>query len=128
MGNISYNYYMDYGKKMSSNYHSFNEAPQPIKEKLVCSLSFPLTYCPSFILGVTRKFSRGPPFPGEVGQPLVSTSFIRLKPILIKESSNFRGGEAHPPAPPRDTHGRDGSKDKSKFYKVHLSGTWSTCA
>ena len=52
------------------------------------------------IMGVTRKFSRGgPPFPGG-GQTLARTSFIRLKPIHIKESSDSRGGPEHPPAPP----------------------------
>ena len=51
-------------------------------------------------MGVTRKFSRGgPPFPGG-GQTLARTSFIRLKPIHIKESSDSRGGPEHPPAPP----------------------------
>ena len=51
-------------------------------------------------MGVTRKFCRGGlPFPGG-GQTLARTSFIRLKPIHIKESSDSRGGPEHPPAPP----------------------------
>ena len=41
----------------------------------------------------------GPPFPGG-GQTLARTSFIRLKPIHIKESSDSRGGGGAPPCPP----------------------------
>ena len=43
-------------------------------------------------MGVTRKFSRG-------GQSLAWTSFIRLRPIHIKESSNYRGGKRTPSLP-----------------------------
>ena len=51
-------------------------------------------------MGVTRKFSRGGhPFQGG-GQPLARTSFIRLKPIHIEESSDSRGGGQSTPLPP----------------------------
>ena len=51
-------------------------------------------------MGVTRNFSRG------VGLPFAWTSFIGLKPIHIKGSSDSRGAWAPPSPPPCDTHAR----------------------
>ena len=51
-------------------------------------------------MGVTRKFSRGATLSRGGVQPLARTSFIRLKPIHIKESSDSRGGRSAPLPPP----------------------------